>query len=834
MTSSKDFDVESVLSQLTLDEKISLIAGIDFWHTAAVPRLDIPSLRFSDGPNGLRGTRFFNSVPAACLPCGTGLAATWDKDILYQAGELMATEAYSKGVHVILGPTMNIQRGPLGGRGFESFSEDSYLAGKAAASIIKGIESKGIASTPKHFVCNDLEHERESSNTVVTPRALNEIYLEPFRIAMEEGKPTCLMTAYNKVNGVHVSQDGTLLNDKVRDEWGWNGCIMSDWYGTYTSKEAIEGGLDIEMPGPTAFRNYREIGHMIRTRELHINDLNDRVRNVLNLVKHAKKTGIPENGEESTKNNTKETSEFLRKLASDTVVLLKNKNELLPLKKSEKIAVIGPNAKVASYCGGGSAALNAYYTTTPFDSISKKLDYRPDYSVGCYSHKYLPGAGEQVKNGDSTGFDMKFYLEPPTESKRTLIDQYSISLSSHHLVDYYNDKLPKDRLFYIDFEAYFTPEESGEYEFGLAVVGTAQLFVNDKLVVDNKSKQTKGTSFFNCGTIEERGTIDLKQGKKYKVRVEFGSAPTYTLYEKGGEYFGGGIRIGLAKVINEEEEIKKSVELAKSNDKVILCIGLNGDFESESFDRSHMKLEGLQDKLVEEVLKANPNTIIVNQSGTPVEFPWLNEANGLIHAWYGGNEGGNAIADVIFGDANPNGKLSLTFPKKLQDTPTYLNFRTEKGRVLYGEDIFVGYKYYEKMERDVAFPFGFGLSYTKFEIKNLKVTSSESELSVSVNVENVGKVDGAEVVQVYISNDNGDENVIRPIKELKGFEKVYLKSGEKKTIDLKLRVKDSVAFFDEYENKWSVEAGEYHVLVGDSSDNITLKESFNVEKSYLW
>ncbi|RCK67058.1 putative beta-glucosidase I [Candida viswanathii] len=828
------FDVDKVFNELSLEDKIALTAGKDFWHTNAVPSQSIPSLRFSDGPNGIRGTKFFNSVPLACFPCGTGLAATFDTQLLESAGELMATEAKHKGAHVILGPTMNIQRGPLGGRGFESFSEDPYLTGRAASHIVQGIEKHGVGATPKHFVCNDLEDQRMSSDSVLTQRALREIYLEPFRILFKDVSPSCLMTAYNKVNGVHASQNKELLDGIVRGEWGWNGLIMSDWFGTFTSKEALLGGLDLEMPGPAVFRKVEEVGHMIKTKELNIKVLDERVKNVLRLIKRGvEDSGVPENAPEDTNNNTDSTRALLRKLAQDSIVLLKNEDGVLPLKKDESVAVIGPNAKSAVYCGGGSASLRAYYTTTPFDSISEKLSTAPKYTVGCYAHKFLPGLGNQVKNprtGDK-GYTMKFYLEPKSASNRTLIDDYDIDMSSFHLVDYYNDKVP-DGLYYVDFEAEFTPEETAEYAFGVTVVGTAQLFIDGELVVDNKTKQTKGESFFNCGTIEERGTRKLTKGKTYKITVEFGSAPTYTLGGRGAEYFGGGINLGMAKVIDDKDEIAHAVEIAKSVDKVVLCIGLNGEWESESYDRPHMKLEGLQDELITAVIAANPNTVIVNQSGTPVEFPELDKYKSLIQCWYGGNEAGNAIADVLFGDVNPSGKLSLTFPKRGIDNPTYLNFKTERGRVLYGEDIFVGYRFYEKMQREVAFPFGHGLSYTTFDFKDLKVNVAGEDVKVSVVVTNTGAVAGAEVVQAYVGKVESD--VIRPVKELKGFAKVELKPKESKTVEIALPIKYSAAFFDEYADEWSVQSGEYKVLVGNSSDNTPLTGSFVVEKDYFW
>ena len=829
------FDIEGILSQLTLEEKIGLLAGIDFWHTYAVDRLDIPSLRFSDGPNGVRGTKFFDAIPSACFPCGTALAATFDKQLLRDTGKLMGVEAKAKGAHVILGPTMNIQRGPLGGRGFESFSEDPHLSGHAAAAIVNGIQEEGIAATVKHFVCNDLEDERNSSNSILSMRALREIYLEPFRIAIKHANPKALMTGYNKVNGEHVSQSESIIKDILREEWKWEGTIMSDWYGTYTSDTAIRAGLDIEMPGPTKFRSLSEILHMVVSKELHIKHINDRVRNVLKLVQFAQGSGVPQNAPEGTSNNSAETSAKLRKIALDSIVLLKNTG-ILPLSKDSSIAVIGPNAKFAAYCGGGSASLASYYTTTPYSGIASKTTTPPKYSVGATGHRLLPDLASQVINPitGSVGVNAKFYSEPSTSERRNLLDEYNLIDTRVNLFDYISTSRARNEPFYIDFEGDFVPEETASYKFGLAVFGTADLYVDNKLVIDNSTNQKKDEHFVGSGTREEHGVIQLEKGKNYRIRVEFGSAHTYTFSDPNAEFHGGGsLKIGCIKVVEPEEEIRRAIEIAKTVDQVVLCIGLNLEWESEGYDRPDMELIGLQNKLVEEIIKANPNTVIVNQSGTPVEMPWLPKAKAVVQAWFGGTEGGNAIADVLFGDVNPSGKLSLSFPFKNIDNPAYLNFTTDNGRVLYGEDIFVGYRYYEKLNREVAYPFGFGLSYTSFKIGDLKVQGLDQDnIEISVNIKNTGAVDGSEVVQFYVSND--DKAVMRPIKELKWFEKVFLKAGEDKTVTSRILVKDTFSFFDEYQNQWSLQKGNYKVHVGNSSLNISQTESIYIDNQCLW
>lgn len=832
-----DIEVEKVLSELSLAEKISLIAGADFWHTSPVERLGVPSIRVSDGPNGVRGTKFLNGKPAACFPCGTGLAATFNKDLLFKAGALMAEEAKHKSAHVLLGPTTNMQRGPLGGRAFESFSEDPHLAGMASVSIIKGMQDCGIAATIKHYVGNEVEHERNASDSIITERALREIYLEPFRLAVKYAEPKAFMTSYNKVNGEHVSQSKKLLEDILRKEWGWDGLVMSDWYGAYTDKESIMNGLDLEMPGPSALRNVTAISHMVSCRELHIKFLDARVRNVLSLIKWCAKSGVKERGPEDSYNDTRETSALLNEIATESIVLLKNENNILPLKKDEKIAVIGPNAKYAAYCGGGSAALLAYSTSTPYDAIKEKLGNAPEYSVGCYAHQALPGftTSSLTRNpvtGDP-GINCKLYNWPSGTSERDQFDEFNICESPLILFDYNHPRITSE-VYYMDCTGNVTPEESGEYVFSLIVTGTAQLFVDGKLLIDNKTTQVQGDGFFGSSTIEVKGSVFMEAGKRYEVLVEFGSALTSLLKKEATITFGGALGIGMCKVIDEHEEIKRAAALAKTVDKVVLLIGLNGEWESEGFDRPNMDLPLLTNDLVKAVLESNPNTVIVNQSGSPVEMPWLSQANALIQAWYGGNEAGNAIANVLFGDVNPSGKLSLSWPLKNVDNPTFLNFKTVKGRVLYGEDIYIGYRYYEKLQKRVAFPFGFGLSYTSFEIDDLKVSVDEEndKLTASVLVKNTGDVEGAETVQLYISQK--EQTVDRPIKELKGFEKCALRAGELIALTFDLSLKDSGSFWDEYHEQWSLDAGEYEVQIGNSSDDIVLRESFKVETKKLW
>ncbi|KAK9457094.1 glycoside hydrolase superfamily [Dipodascopsis uninucleata] len=812
-------DIEKTLSKLTLNEKVSLLSGTDFWHTASIPQYGIPALRFTDGPNGVRGTRFFNGIPAACFPCGTALGATWDQALLQNAGWTMGEEAKAKGAHVILGPTINMQRSPLGGRGFESISEDPVLAGMMASSLINGIQSTKVAATIKHFVCNDQEDERNAVSSIITQRAMREIYLLPFQIVMRDSAPLALMTGYNKVNGLHCSSNKLLLDDILRKEWGFDGLVMSDWFGTYSVDQSINAGLDLEMPGPTIFR---------------VSDatLDERVRNVLKLINRVDATGVKENAPERGR-NTPETSELLRKIAGNSVVLLKNEDNVLPLKKSKLTAVIGPNAKFAAFCGGGSASLNPYYSVTPFDAICEKLDIAPLYSLGCYSYKALPVLGSlgKLPNGNS-GLLFKVYLEPPVVSNRRQVDEIELPNCDMLLIDYKIPGIENLDVFYADVTTTVTVQESGIYEFGVTVYGTAKLYVDGELIVDNETVQRQGKGFFGNGTVEEIGKIRLVAGKPYDVKIQFGSHKTCKLESRTIAFAGGGLRVGLCMEVDPETALEKAVSVAKSADQVILCVGLSSEWESEGFDRTDMKLPLNTDKLVEAILAANPDTVIINQSGTPVEMPWISKAKGVLQAWFGGNETGNGIADVLFGDINPSGKLPLSFPIKLSHNPAYLNYRSEAGRVLYGEDVYVGYRYYEKTERDVLFPFGYGLSYSTFKFSHLILSIDDRQLDVTVTVQNASEIAGSEVVQVYISQKN--PKVWRPVKELKGFCKVFLSSGEFKTITIPIELKYATSYYNEISDKWISEKDSYTVLVGRSSQEILLKASFETKDTFWW
>lgn len=584
------------------------------------------------------------------------------------------------------------------------------------------------------------------------------------------------------------------------------------------------------MPGPSYMRGGL-VKQALGCGKLLEFELDLRVREVLKLVKRVLPLGIPENAEESTV-DTEETASLLCSLASSSLVLLKNEREILPFEKEKKTLVIGPNADFAAYCGGGSASLKPYYAVSPLDGFrAQASDIK--YTLGAPGWKKMPLLSRLTKSSlGLEGFDMKVFLDPPSNPSREVIESLYVNTSDIFLADYENPKI-KDNLFYLTLDGTFTPEETSEYEFSLSVSGTGKLFVNGQCVVDNETTQTPGDSFFGSGTIEEIGCIKLEKGKTYHIHIAFGTLPTRTFNVVGATAFGaGGLRAGGTRKIDPESELEKAVVMASEVDQVILCAGLNGDWESEGYDRSTMGLPPGTDELIDRVVATNPNTVVVIQSGTPVSMPWVDRVPALVHAWYGGNETGNAISDVVFGKVNPSGKLPLTFPLRNEDNPAFLNYRSERGRTVYGEGVYVGYRFYEKCKREVAFPFGHGLSYTSFTLSSFSLQETDDTLTVALNVHNCGNVDGAEVVQVYVAQDL--PSIWRPIKELKGFRKAFVPSGKSERVTIHISKKYATSFWDEHRHAWVQEKGQYTVLVGNSSAHTPLSATFHIGETSWW
>ncbi|KAL8792801.1 MAG: hypothetical protein Q9195_004614 [Heterodermia aff. obscurata] len=831
-----DIDVEDILSKLTVPEKCDLTAGKDFSHTFPIPRLGIPALRTTDGPNTVRGSRFFNSTPTICLPAGPALAATWNVELLREIGGLLADECVAKGSHILLGPCLNIPRSPLGGRNQEALSEDPMLTGVLAGHMCRGIQEKGIIATPKHFLCSDQEQGCFSMNCLVTERALREIYLLPFMLAIKFGDPGAIMAAYNKINGIHVSEDRRILQDILRQEWGFRGLVMSDWHAMYGTTSPICAGLDLEMPGPVQWRG-KSLAHSLLAGKFPERVINERVRSVLRMVKEAARANIPEGAPENPLDRPQDRGLLLR-AATESIVLLKNEQGVLPFDPTKSIAVIGPNASVAAYRGGRIAHLRPYRSISPLEAIRQRSIGEVSFSQGIYNHKERPLLGHQLQTASGQpGFDMHIYTEPPSVAGRQPVDHYEFLNSCGYFFNYEHPERIDGENWHINIEGYLFAAQSGPYDFGVSVQGTASLFVDGALIVDNTNKQTFGEGFFRAGTIEEVGTVDLVAGQIYHVVVHWAGAHTSEIIRNSPLTFHpGGIRVGGCARMDVDASIQAAVKMAEQADQVVVLAGLMGDWENEGGDRPNLDLPPNTDRLVTSVLAVNPNAVICISAGSPVVMPWTGQARTLLYTWYGGNETGNAIARILYGDSNPSGKLPISLPIQLSDNPAYLYSRAERRRVLYGEDVFVGYRFYDTMHKDALFPFGHGLSYTKFILSDLQLSvtgsGAHAALSVSLQLCNVGERDGQETIQIYIQQHKPTVN--RPLKELKGFKKVAVKAHEERRVTVPLELKYATAFWDEAEEKWVCEKGAYTVLVGTSSRGEFLQRTIEIEKTFWW
>ncbi|KAK4699085.1 beta-glucosidase, partial [Phenoliferia sp. Uapishka_3] len=848
-------DLHQVLSELSTTEKISLLAGPNWWNTTPIPRVGVPSIKSSDGPNGKSAFLVAAGLggagdgalitPATAIPCETALAATFDTELIQKVGGLLARECRAKGASLLLAPTCNIQRNPLNGRAFESFSEDPFLSGLMAAAYINGLQEGGVGAVIKHFVCNDMEDQRLSVNAVVGDRALREIYLTPFLIAERLAKPWGVMTAYSRLNGVHCSENASLLEGILRKEWGFDGIVISDWQGTYSCDTAMNAGLDLEMPGPTRWRGGL-VSHLLKAGKITIQAIDARAYAVLQVAQKACIADIElvrANTAKEGINDSPEDRLLNRRTAAESIVLLKNNLGVLPLSKKgiKTLAILGPNAKTRTVSGGGSAYLTSSYVVTPFEGLEAAVrgeGVEVKYSTGCYGHRYLPMLDGWIKtDSGEPGWTATFHNDswdtPPVDTHVLLSTRMRI-----------NDEKPKGvgRYFYAKLEGFVVAQETGPFELGISLVGRAQLFIDGKLAIDNgiNSKQTPGDSFYGMGTIEEVGEVNFVAGTAYRITVKYTNTPSP--HEGGGlkqpPLMMAALRVGGAPKLDVEKAIKDAVDCARESDAAVLVIGLNMDWETEAADRAGLDLPGKTDELVRRVLAANPRTVIVNQSGSAVSMPWIDQAPTVVQAWFAGNECGNAIADVLFGDVNPSARLPLTFPRRIEDCTAHLNWAAESGKVTYGEGIFVGYRGYDLNKSIPLFHFGHGLSYSTFGWMALKATLDPSPKSAanisgsaSITVTNTSAVPGRDIVQLYISQVELSHR--HPIKELKAFAKTpLLQPGESAEVTISLD-KISFSFWNDLESTWMAQKGDFEILVSRSAsaEDLVLRATVTLDRT---
>lgn len=654
------FDIEETLKKLTLTEKAQLCSGGDFWNTQKITRLNIPEVMMCDGPNGLRKQckedgfdhlGINKSIETVCYPTLSAMASSFDKNLLFELGEVLGAECQSENVSMLLGPGINIKRSPLCGRNFEYFSEDPYLSGKMAVSYIKGLQSQGVAACVKHFAANNQETNRLLGSSIIDERTFHEIYLQAFEMAVKEGNARGIMSAYNAINHVFALENKELLTDILRKSWGFKGLVVSDWGGMKDRVEALKAGTDLEMPGSTDTK-VKEIVSAVKSGELQEEILDNAVYNVLDFVKTSleSKRLVIFNKEAARKKSLK--------FAQESAVLLKNETNVLPLKVDNKVAFIGEFANNPRYQGGGSSFVNV-------------------------THSY---------------------------------------------------------------------------------------------------------STLECLTDEN---VPYAQG-----------------YRLDGE--------------DDEDLLNEAINLAEKSDTVVVFAGLPQRLEAEGVDRKNLKLPQNQNRLIKLLCQKHSKVIVVLYSGSVVELPWLNDVQGILTMYLGGECVGKATLDVLYGYVNPSGKLAESWPIKLEDNPSYLNFPDEDYEVIYKEGIFVGYRYYDKKKMAVAFPFGHGLSYTSFNYSDIKVSRNymrdDEEIQVSVIVENTGTVFGKEVVQLYVKST--ESKVQRPIRELRGFEKISLHPGEKQEVSFSLSKRD-FAYYEKKIHDWYVETGDFVIEIGESSRNIS-------------
>jgi beta-glucosidase len=804
--------VQELLRAMTFEEQVALLSGADFWTTVPVARLGIPAIKVTDGPNGARGGgSLVGGVRAASFPVAIALAATWNPKLVEEIGAALAEEALSKGARVLLAPTVNIHRSPLNGRNFECYSEDPLLSAEIAVAYVRGVQSRGVAATVKHFAGNESEFERTTISSEIDERALREIYLPPFEAAVRKGGVWAVMTAYNKVNGTYASEHRYLLTEVLREQWGFDGLAMSDWFGSHSTAATVDAGLDLEMPGPTRDRGEKLLA-AVRSGAVPEAAVRACARRVLRLIASVGAFDDPEIHPERAIDRPEHRA-LIRRAGAEGTVLLKN-DGILPLDPAiaGKLALIGPNAGTARIMGGGSAQLNPHYSVSPFEGIAAALGGRVmlGHETGCTNYRLRPLLRARIAVEFFDGPDLSGAAVHRAESAEGEL----IWLGA------VGPGVDPER-FSARLSASFTPEESGLHQFGLVSAGRSRLFVDGRRVVDAWDGWRPGQNYFGEANDEAIGTIELEAGRTYEVVVEYACAPNRALGIKA-------IRVGVARPLGDQA-IERAVELARTSDAALVFVGLNGEWDTEGQDRPDMDLPGRQNELVERVAAANPKTVVVLQTGGPVTMPWLADVAAVLEAWYPGQECGNAIADVLFGKADPGGRLPQSFPVRLEDNPAFPNYPGANGKVRYEEGIFVGYRHYERQGIRPLFPFGHGLSYTTFAYADLRLGADTigpgDTLTVMLDVTNTGDRRGDEVVQIYVRDPTA--SLPRPEKELKGFARIALQPGETRTVTHELGMR-ALAFFDDAQAAWVAEAGTFEVLVGASSEDIRARASFRL------
>ncbi|MFC5832544.1 glycoside hydrolase family 3 protein [Nonomuraea insulae] len=774
-------DFDELISRLDLPTKIRLLTGADMWSLPPLPEIGLDAIVMSDGPIGVRGGQWRPGDPSIALPSPTALAATWDVDLVRRAGRLLAQEARRKGVHVLLAPTLNLHRSPLGGRHFECFSEDPYLTGEIGAAYVEGVQEGGVATTPKHFVANDFETERFTADVVVAEKTLREVYLRPFERVVAAGA-WGLMTAYNSVNGTTMSENSGLVNGVLKGEWGFDGFVVSDWTAVRSTEASALGGTDVAMPGPYGPWG-RRLEAAVREGRVPESAVDDRVRRILRLAERVGALRLPEQQPSELQPSELQASEridgvaLVREIAGRAFTLLAN-DGVLPLRAGATIALIGAAGREARVMGGGSAQVFPEHVVSPLTGLAERAEVR--YAVGT---------------------DPRIRLSPlPGPVTALFLDETGTVLSEQPLADgeaRWIGQLPPgvdgERLRTVRLLAAYTPEVSGEHELSIVGAGAFTLTVNGESVLDvtiDLDSDDLAVAFL--APPERRVSVPMTAGETYELAL------THREDASGGLVIVS-FTLGLAgPSAGEEELMAEAVRVAGECDVAVVVAATTPEVESEGFDRKDLRLPGRQDELIGAVAAANPRTVVVVNAGSPVEMPWLDEVAAVLLTWFPGQEAGAALADVLFGDAEPGGRLPTTWPRRLADAPV-TNVTPVDGKLAYDEGTLVGYPAWE---RSPAFWFGHGLGYTTWSYDAIAAEGT----SVTVSVTNTGDRPGREVVQVYVEG------------RLAGFDVVEAEPGQSvvTTVFLPERA------FQVWKDGWRTAGGEHTVRAGRNAADLPL------------
>jgi beta-glucosidase len=811
---SKPIDerVEDLLKLMTLDEKMALLTGDSTgFDTKVIPRLGIPALHMTDGPVGVRYGL------ATAFPSGVATAATWDTALIRELAQAMAVETKAKGRNYLLGPCVCIQRFPLGGRNFESYSEDPFLASRLAVSWVQGLQSEKVICAVKHFATNDQEWERNNYDVRIDERTLREVHLAPFEAAVKDGRAWSVMAAYNLQNGQHCTENYHLIKDILKGEWGFKGFLISDWSSVYSTVEAANAGLDLEMPSGIFFP-VDSLKKYMGTGAITEETITDKVRR---LMRAAFWAGLFENQPvaDSTVFLSARHQSLALRSAQEAITLLKNDGNALPLQTGtlKCIALVGPNAAKVPTGGGGSSFVSPIHAVSPLEGFKKRLG---DSVIVLYA------TGDTMINPQCIPINPAF-LSSPDKKQKGLLGEYFVNKNllgspvvtrlDREVNFDFGSKSPSpliaDNSYSARWTGWITVDSSAAYYITCRSDDGARMYLDDSLVIDDWTNH--GAKINHC-------TTALTAGRSYKIRLEY--------YEDGGAAI---VQLGLERVKElAQDYCAKAVQVAAKADVTVLFLGAYPEIESEGADRESLRLPGRQEELLDAVAAVTKNIVVVLNGGTPVQTSrWIGKVKALATMYYIGQETGHAIASVVMGDCNPCGRLPFSFIDDTTQSPAFSTYKNPGLKIDYSEGVFVGYRYLDKNNTTPAYPFGFGLSYTHCTYSDLRVKPhGGNTYAVSFNITNSGKRDGAEVAQLYLSDKKC--SVPRPVKELKGFTRAQLKAGETRKMTIMLQPRD-FAFWDVSGKGWKIEPGDFEVMVGSSSRDLPLKGSIALTSSRL-